>query len=97
MVYYVSMGLFDRFLTNQTIAPTVDVAAANTPYNLQAAVGGLFYGAQTATREQAMSVPSVARARNIICKPNLVVCVVVCCPFTLTTSSSDTEKSYTSM
>ena len=67
MVYYVSMGLFDRFLTNQTIAPTVDVAAANTPYNLQAAVGGLFYGAQTATREQAMSVPSVARARNIIC------------------------------
>ena len=67
MVYYVLMGLFDRFLTNQTIAPTVDVAAANTPYNLQAAVGGLFYGAQTATREQAMSVPSVARARNIIC------------------------------
>ncbi len=45
----------------------VDIAAANTPYNLQSAVGGLFYGAQTATREQAMSVPSVARARNIIC------------------------------
>ncbi len=67
MVYYVLMGLFDRFLTNQ--APTIqtDVAAANTPYNLQSAVGGLFYGAQTATREQAMSVPSVARARNIIC------------------------------
>ncbi len=38
-----------------TTAPTVqmDVAAANTPYNLQSAVGGLFYGAQTATREQA--------------------------------------------
>ena len=67
MVYYVLMGLFDRFITNTQIAPTVDVAAANTPYNLQAAVGGLFYGAQTATREQAMSVPSVARARNIIC------------------------------
>ena len=67
MVYYVLMGLFDRFITNKTIAPSVDVAAANTPYNLQAAVGGLFYGAQTATREQAMSVPSVARARNIIC------------------------------
>ena len=67
MVYYVLMGLFDRFLTNTTITPTVDVAAANTPYNLQSAVGGLFYGAQTATREQAMSVPSVARARNIIC------------------------------
>jgi HK97 family phage portal protein len=67
MVYYVLMGLFDRFITNTAITPTVDVAAANTPYNLQAAVGGLFYGAQTATREQAMSVPSVARARNIIC------------------------------
>ena len=67
MVYYTLMGLFDRFITNTTIAPSVDVAAANTPYNLQSAVGGLFYGAQTATREQAMSVPSVARARNIIC------------------------------
>jgi HK97 family phage portal protein len=67
MVYYMLMGLFDRFVTNNAITPTVDVAAANTPYNLQSAVGGLFYGAQTATREQAMSVPSVARARNIIC------------------------------
>jgi HK97 family phage portal protein len=67
MVYYVLMGLFDRFLTNQTPTIQTDVAAANTPYNLQQAVGGLFYGAQTATREQAMSVPSVARARNIIC------------------------------
>jgi HK97 family phage portal protein len=67
MVYYVLMGLFDRFLTNQTPTIQTDVAAANTPYNLQQAVGGLFYGAQTATREQAMSVPSAARARNIIC------------------------------
>jgi len=67
MVYYTLMGLFDRFLTNQTPTVQMDVAAANTPYNLQSAVGGLFYGAQTATREQAMSVPAVARARNIIC------------------------------
>jgi HK97 family phage portal protein len=67
MVYYGLMGLFDRFLTNQTPTVQTDVAAANTPYNLQQAVGGLFYGAQTATREQAMSVPSAARARNIIC------------------------------
>jgi len=67
MVYYGLMGLFDRFLTNQTPKIQTDVAAANTPYNLQQAVGGLFYGAQTATREQAMSVPSCARARNIIC------------------------------
>jgi HK97 family phage portal protein len=67
MVYYMLMGLFDRFLTNQTPTIQTDVAAANTPYNLQQAVAGLFYGAATATREQAMSVPSVARARNIIC------------------------------
>ena len=67
MVYYMLMGLFDRFVTNQTSTNSIDVAAANTPYNLQQAVGGLFYGAQTITREQAMSVPSVARARNIIC------------------------------
>ena len=67
MVYYMLMGLFDRFLTNQTTTNSVDVAAGNTPYNLQQAVGGLFFGAQTVTREQAMSVPSVARARNIIC------------------------------
>ena len=51
MVYYMLMGLFDRFLTNQTPTNPVDVAAVNTPYNLQSAVGGLFYGAQTATRE----------------------------------------------
>jgi len=67
MVYYVQMGLFDRFLTNQTIAPTTDVAASYAPYNLQAAIGGMLYGSQTATREQAMSVPALARARNIIC------------------------------
>jgi HK97 family phage portal protein len=61
------MGLFDRFLNTSAPTITMDVAASNTPYNLQAAVGGLFYSAQTATREQAMSVPSLARARNIIC------------------------------
>jgi len=61
------MGLFDRFVTNKTIAPSVDVAASYAPYNQQAAIGGAFFGTQTATREQAMSVPAMARARNIIC------------------------------
>jgi len=61
------MGIFDRFITNTAPVSSVDVAAANTPYNLQQSVGGLFYGAQTATREQAMSVPALSRARNIIC------------------------------
>lgn len=67
MVYYALMGLFDRFVTNQKPAVLTDVAAAQVPFNMQQAFGGLFLGAQTATREQAMSVPSVARARNIIC------------------------------
>ena len=67
MVYYVLMGLLDRFITNKTITPLTDVAASYAPYNIQAAVGGVFFGTQSATREQAMSVPAVARARNIIC------------------------------
>ena len=67
MVYYTLMGLFDRFLTNQTPAIQTDVSAGNVPYNVQQSAASLFYGAATATREQAMSVPSLARARNIIC------------------------------
>ena len=67
MVYYVLMGLFDRFITNQTPTIQTDVAASNIPFNLQQSFGGMFYGAQSATREQAMGVPSLARARNIIC------------------------------
>jgi HK97 family phage portal protein len=61
------MGIFNRFVTNQAPVSTTDVEAAAIPFNLQQAFGGLFLGAQTASREQAMSVPSVARARNIIC------------------------------
>jgi len=61
------MGIFDRFVKNKTIAPNVDVAASYAPFNLQAATGGLFFTNQSATREQAMSVPALARARNIIC------------------------------
>jgi HK97 family phage portal protein len=67
MVYYGQMGLLDRFITNKTITPLTDVAASYAPYNIQAAVGGVFFGTQSATREQAMSVPACARARNIIC------------------------------
>jgi len=67
MVYYVLMGLLDRFITNKTITPLTDVAASYAPYNIQAAMGGVFFGTQSATREQAMSVPACARARNIIC------------------------------
>ena len=68
MVYYVLMGLFDRF-TAKSNQPNlqVDVAAALAPYNAQQLVGGLLFGTTTATREQYMAIPSGARARNIIC------------------------------
>lgn len=62
------MGLFDRFRVSTTSTNSeVDVAAANAPYNIQQAMGGIYFGGQSATREQAMSVPALARARNIIC------------------------------
>ena len=66
MVYYMLMGLFDRFTTKQTIDP-VDVSAALAPYNAQQLLGGIIFGGTTATREQYMAIPSAARARNIIC------------------------------
>ena len=68
MVYYVLMGLFDRF-TAKSNQPNiqVDVAAALAPYNSQQLVGGILFGTTTASREQFMAIPSGARARGIIC------------------------------
>ena len=68
MVYYVLMGLFDRFTAKSNQANSqVDVAAALAPYNSQQLVGGILFGTTTASREQYMAIPSGARARNIIC------------------------------
>ena len=68
MVYYVLMGLFDRFTTRQNQPDTqVDVSASLAPYNSQQLVGGILFGTTTATREQYMAIPSGARARGIIC------------------------------
>jgi HK97 family phage portal protein len=68
MVYYVLMGLFDRF-TAKSNQPNsqVDVSAALAPYNSQQLVGGIIFGTTTASREQYMAIPSGARARGIIC------------------------------
>jgi hypothetical protein len=66
MVYYVPMGLFDRFRATQQENP-VDVAAALSPYNAQQLVGGILFGTQLQRVNKHMAVPSVARARNIIC------------------------------
>jgi phage portal protein BeeE len=65
------MGILDIFATRrvETITPKAgaDVSASLAPVTSIDSLTPFFGGAQTATREQAMSVPSCARARNIIC------------------------------
>jgi HK97 family phage portal protein len=63
------MGLFDRKRTIETVAPSrgADIAAQIGPAPTLDAFypfGGADY---LATREEAMSVPAIARARNMIC------------------------------
>ena len=60
------MGLLDTFRV-KTIEPTsADVAAALPLPTIDSLIIP-FNGTVTATREEAMSVPAVARARNIMC------------------------------
>jgi HK97 family phage portal protein len=65
------MGIRDIFATRrvEVVAPVLgaDVAASLAPVVTLDALTPFFGGSNTATREQAMSVPSCARARNIIC------------------------------
>jgi HK97 family phage portal protein len=65
------MGAIRDFLFPQvqTAKPTKvsDVAAALTPVQISDSVYNILGGATNSTRQLAMSVPSVARARNIIC------------------------------
>jgi HK97 family phage portal protein len=65
------MGAIRDFLFPQVEAtkPTKvsDVAAALTPVQISDSVYNILGGATNTTRQLAMSVPSVARARNIIC------------------------------
>jgi HK97 family phage portal protein len=65
------MGIRDIFATRsvQTVQPTAgaDVAAALQPVTSLDSLTPFFGGVNTATREEAMSVPTVARGRNIIC------------------------------
>jgi hypothetical protein len=64
------MGLFDRFKLTADAAPSApnDVAASLAPYpnsdGLYAVRNAYSY---TASREEAMSIPTIARARGIIC------------------------------
>jgi len=65
------MGIRDIFATRsvETAAPTrgVDVAASLAPVTSLDSLTPFFGGANTATREEFMSIPSGARSRNIIC------------------------------
>jgi HK97 family phage portal protein len=65
------MGLLDIFANRKvemaTPVPTYDVSASLGPVTSIDSLTPFFGGANTATREQAMMVPTVARARNIIC------------------------------
>lgn len=65
------MGIRDIFATRQvqTVTPPTgaDVAASLAPVTSLDSLTPFFGGVNTATREEAMSVPTVARGRNIIC------------------------------
>lgn len=64
------MGIRDIFATRsvQTVMPTAGAdVAASMPVTSLDSLTPFFGGVNTATREEAMSVPTVARGRNIIC------------------------------
>jgi HK97 family phage portal protein len=62
------MGLKEFFLGAPSVAEKfTDVEASLQPFNLSTSVYGLLNAPTTVDRASAMSVPAVARARNIIC------------------------------
>ena len=63
------MKLRDLLVGAPTIKPAVEAAAAGgyLPLNANDYFGGYFSTPTTATRDEAMAVPTIARARNIIC------------------------------
>jgi HK97 family phage portal protein len=62
------MGLKEFFLGAPSVTEkTTDVEASLSPFNLSSSVYGLLNAPSTVDRATAMSVPAVARARNIIC------------------------------
>ena len=63
------MGFRDIFVRTAAAAEalTYDVSASLAPVSTLDAISPFFRGARQATREEAMSVPAIARGRNIIC------------------------------
>jgi len=61
------MAIRDLFAkAPQPTTITVDAAATPVPFNVST-VGNMFGGLGSATRAQAMAIPTIARARNILC------------------------------
>ena len=62
------MGIRDIFVQTKPNAPASDVSASLSPVTTIDSMYTYFNGAgRSATREEAMSIPTVARARDIIC------------------------------
>ena len=60
------MALRDLFAkAPEPVGLTVDAAATPAPFNLNQ--NNYFYPLSSATRQQAMAIPTIARARNILC------------------------------
>lgn len=60
------MAIRDFFAkATEPVGLTVDAAATPAPFNNS--IQSIFYPVATANRQQAMAVPTIARARNIIC------------------------------
>ena len=62
------MGFRDLFVRTASVtAPTYDVSASLAPVTSLDSLSPFFRGNRTATRQEAMSVPAIARGRNLIC------------------------------
>ena len=62
------MALLDFFIPKTPAAPlTVDAASTPAPFNNTGSISPFIFTSSTATRAQAMAVPTIARARGILC------------------------------
>ena len=61
------MGIRDIFTQAKPIEITVDAASAPAPFNNTASFNPFTFTQSVASRQTAMAVPTIARARNIIC------------------------------
>lgn len=61
------MKFRDLLIGTPEVPKVVEAASAYLPLNEQNIYGGYFSTATVATRDEAMAIPSIARARNIIC------------------------------